>query len=103
MGYWIKAVGTSAWQMPNHWEDVRNGLFRNAVTFARKPSVEEDDELVLYATGTGRLFATAVCDKRAISAPQRSGVRVGLAGGRKNPRRGAVHPPGAEDRRDERR
>jgi hypothetical protein len=36
-----------------------------ALTFGRKPGIDEDDELVLYATGTRRFFATA----RVTSAP----------------------------------
>ena len=57
--YWIKALGRGArvGQIDDHWEDVANGLFFNAVTFAGRPGMKTGDGIVLYASGTGLFFA----------------------------------------------
>jgi EVE domain len=57
--YWIKALGMGrrGQQIDDHWEDVANGLFRNAVTFASRPGIKSGDGIVLYASGTGLFFA----------------------------------------------
>lgn len=57
--YWIKALGTSApgGQLADDWRSAREGLFRNVITFAAKPGLAKRDGVVLYATGTGLIFA----------------------------------------------
>ena len=56
---WLKALGMGArgQQIPDDWASLGNGLFRNAVTFARRPGIKSGDGIVLYASGTGLFFA----------------------------------------------
>jgi hypothetical protein len=65
--YWLKSLGYAdeKRRMPDRWDSVENGLFRHAVTFPQNPDVRPRDGLVLYASGTGLVFAAA----RATSHP----------------------------------
>lgn len=57
---WLKALGMGnrEQQLPDDWSGVANGLFHNAITFAARPGLEKGDSVVLYASGTGLIFAT---------------------------------------------
>ena len=56
---WLKALGMGARaeQIPDDWGSVGNGLFHNAITFAARPGLAKGDGVVLYASGTGLIFA----------------------------------------------
>jgi hypothetical protein len=56
---WIKALGMGVreQQLPDEWGSVGDGLFHNAITFAAKPGLAKGDGVVLYASGTGLVFA----------------------------------------------
>ncbi|MGV1048515.1 MAG: hypothetical protein ACOYD4_08355 [Solirubrobacterales bacterium] len=54
---WIKALGTSENQLADDWRSERGGLFKDAITFKSKPGLRKGDGVVLYATGTGLIFA----------------------------------------------
>ena len=56
---WVKALGMGVrgQQLPDHWEDIDHGLFHRAVTFSRRPSMKAGEGIVLYASGTGLIFA----------------------------------------------
>jgi hypothetical protein len=56
---WLKALGMGAreQQLPDDWSSVADGLFHNAITFAGRPGLAKGDGVVLYASGTGLIFA----------------------------------------------
>jgi hypothetical protein len=60
--HWIKALGMGAreQQLPDDWGRVGNGLFHNAVTFSGRPGLKSGDGIVLYASGTGLVFAVGI-------------------------------------------
>ncbi len=55
---WIKALGMGARerQLRDDWLNERDGLFRHALTFSRRPGFGKGDEVVLYAAGKGLIF-----------------------------------------------
>ncbi|HET7484312.1 MAG TPA: hypothetical protein VFJ64_02940 [Solirubrobacterales bacterium] len=57
--HWLKALGMGArgQQIPDDWSSVADGLFHNAITFAARPGLAKGDGVVLYAAGTGLIFA----------------------------------------------
>jgi hypothetical protein len=65
--FWLKSLGRSreGTQIPDRWDSVAKGLFRRAITFARRPDVQPGDGLILYASGTRIIFAAV----RATSFP----------------------------------
>jgi hypothetical protein len=56
---WLKSLGYGArgQQIPDRWDTIEDGLFRRAVIFPQRPSVQPGDGIVLYAAGTGVFFA----------------------------------------------
>ncbi len=56
---WIKSLGMGARgpQLPDHWADIDDGIFHRAVTFRGRPGMATGDGIVLYASGTGLIFA----------------------------------------------
>ena len=57
MRYWIKSLGSAEKQLPDAWQEHRNGVLTNAATFAKRPMVEKGDKVVYYAAGTKLIFA----------------------------------------------
>src|SRR5438270_13270893 len=65
--HWLKAVGHARGPLPGRWaEEGRTGVLRQG-GFPRRPRVEEEDRLVLYASVWRRVFGIVV----AIGAPYR--------------------------------
>jgi hypothetical protein len=56
---WIKTLGMGrpGQEMPDHWEDVGNGLFHRAATFGSRPGMRTGDLIVLHAALWGVEFA----------------------------------------------
>lgn len=56
---WIKSLGMGArgHQLRDDWKNERGGLLVKALTFARRPGLAKGDGVVLYAAGTGLVFA----------------------------------------------
>lgn len=56
---WVKTLGMGARgeQLRDDWGNERGGLFRKALTFARRPGLAKGDGVVLYAAGVGVIFA----------------------------------------------
>jgi hypothetical protein len=58
--HWLKAVGHARGPLPARWiEEGRTGVLREG-GFPRRPSVREDDRLVLYASVWRRVFGVVV-------------------------------------------
>jgi hypothetical protein len=55
-GYWLKAVGHARGPLPEQWFEERAELLRRT-GFPRRPRIEPDDRLVLYASVWRRVFA----------------------------------------------
>lgn len=65
--HWLKAVGHARGPLPQRWiEDGRLGVLREG-GFPRRPRVEAEDRLVLYASVWRRVFGVVV----AIGGPYR--------------------------------
>lgn len=58
--YWLKALGLVADPLQDDWKNDSGGLFLKAVTFDHKAGMKRGDGIVLYATGTGVIFAAGV-------------------------------------------
>jgi hypothetical protein len=54
--YWLKAVGHARGPLPEQWLEERAELLRRT-GFPRRPRIEPDDRLVLYASVWRRVFA----------------------------------------------
>jgi hypothetical protein len=66
-GHWLKAVGHAHGPLPARWiEEGRTSVLREG-GFPRRPRVDEDDHLVLYASVWRRVFGVVV----AIGEPYR--------------------------------
>jgi hypothetical protein len=66
-GHWLKAVGHARGPLPARWiEEGRTSVLREG-GFPRRPRIEVDDRLVLYASVWRRVFGVVV----AIGEPYR--------------------------------
>jgi hypothetical protein len=76
MDNWIKALGMGArgHQLPDDWASVGEGLFHNAITFASRPGVRKGDRVVLYASGTGVIFAVGSVTSHPYLAEENPGT-----------------------------
>jgi hypothetical protein len=64
---WLKSLGFADEErrLSDDWRSYDGGFFRDKVNFPQKPDVQPGDGLILYASGTGLVFAAAT----AISHP----------------------------------
>ena len=64
--YWLKAVGHARGPLPEDWFEARPELLRRT-GFPRRPRIDVDDRLVLYASVWRRVFAIV----QVVGAPER--------------------------------
>src|SRR5438270_2470776 len=59
--WWLKSLGYAdeKRRMPDRWDSVQDIDLRKSVSFPQRPDVRPGDGIVMYASGTGLVFAAA--------------------------------------------